>query len=63
MIGTPSGKLLDIAPSDLSQLHPFIRHPGTTDEFDQLTHQYRIVFMIIISIPDCTGQHFLWRHH
>jgi hypothetical protein len=46
VIGMPSGKLFDITPSaPLSQLDPFICHPGTTEEFDQLRHQYRIVFI------------------
>lgn len=45
VICTPDDKLLDITPSDVSQPYPFIRHPGTTEEFDQLRSQYQILFI------------------
>ena len=45
VIGTPDGKLLDITPSDISPPYPFIRHPGTTEEFDQLRCRYQIMFI------------------
>ena len=45
VIGTPDGRLLDITPSYASQPYPFIHHPGTTEEFDQLRHQYQIMFI------------------
>jgi hypothetical protein len=45
VIGTPAGELLDITPSHISQPYPFIRHPGTTEEFYQLRNQYQIMFI------------------
>jgi len=45
VIGTPDGKLLDITPSGISQPYPFIRHPGTTVEFDQLRNRYQLMFI------------------
>jgi hypothetical protein len=45
VIGTPEGKLLDITPSDISQPYPFIRHPDTTEAFDQFRNHYQIMFI------------------
>lgn len=45
VIGTPDGRLLDITPSDISLPYPFIRHPGTTEEFDQFRNRYHIMFI------------------
>jgi len=45
VIRTPAGKLLDITPTDVSQPYPFIQHPGSTAEFDQLRLQYQIVYV------------------
>ncbi|TJV67884.1 MAG: hypothetical protein E5X76_31980 [Mesorhizobium sp.] len=45
VIAAPNGTLLDITPADLSQPYPFICHPGTTEEFDQLRHEFQIMFV------------------
>jgi hypothetical protein len=45
VIAAPNGVLMDITPADLSQPYPFIRHPGTTEEFDQLRHKCQIMFV------------------
>jgi hypothetical protein len=43
VIATPEGRLLDITPSGVTQPYPFIRHPGTMEEFDELRRQHQIM--------------------
>jgi hypothetical protein len=45
VVATPEGKLIDITPSDISNPYPFIRHPGRTEEFDQMRNRYQIMFI------------------
>jgi hypothetical protein len=45
VIRTPEGKLLDITPSAVSQPYPFIHHPGTTEDFDDLRKRYQVMFI------------------
>ncbi len=45
VISKPDGSLFDITPADISQPYPFIRHPGTIEEFDQLRNRYQIMFI------------------
>jgi hypothetical protein len=43
VIETPDAKLLDITPSLASQPYPFIRHPNSIEEFDELRNTFQIV--------------------
>jgi hypothetical protein len=43
IIRAPDGKLLDITPNFMSQPYPFMIHPGTTEEFDQLRKDYDVM--------------------
>jgi hypothetical protein len=45
VIAAPDGRLLDITPAQISQPYPFIRHPGTNDDFDRLVRQPDIMFI------------------
>jgi hypothetical protein len=36
----PDGRLMDITPSGASQSYPFIRHPGSDEEFRQVASQF-----------------------
>jgi hypothetical protein len=41
----PDGTLFDITPSGVSIPYPFIRHPGTNEEFDALRQHHQIMFI------------------
>jgi hypothetical protein len=36
VVETPDGRLIDLTPSRASQRYPFLRHPGSEDEFNTI---------------------------
>ena len=42
-IRAPDGKMWDITPSNVSQPYPFIHHPGTIEDFDDLRRRYQVM--------------------
>lgn len=42
VVEVENGMLIDITPSKTSQRYPFIRHPGSEDEFNELVEKYQV---------------------